>query len=88
VYDVGLTYRAQKILSGYSLSLQKRIKDKLLLLGADPVPHGAKYLGRVEGNNTFRIRIGTHRALYTVIDSQNLILVTKIDKRYRIYDSN
>ena len=61
-----------------------RIIEKIEILKNDPVPHDSK---RVVGEDrTFRIRIGDYRVLYEVDWNKNLILIGKIDKRFKAYD--
>lgn len=63
-----------------------RIIDKLKTLSENPHPSDSKFITRHEGEKVFRIRIGDFRALYKVIVSRDIVLVTKIDKRPRIYN--
>ena len=56
----------------------KRLKD-------DPIPSDAKFIGRDNNEKIFRYRIGDYRALYKVKDVEKIILITKVDKRPRIY---
>ncbi|MBI2507482.1 type II toxin-antitoxin system RelE/ParE family toxin [Candidatus Woesearchaeota archaeon] len=57
------------------------------MLMGEPVPSDAKFIGRDEsGEKIFRYRIGDYRALYKIKDHEKVILITKIDKRPRVYD--
>jgi len=56
----------------------KRLKD-------DPIPSDAKFIGRDNNEKIFRYRIGDYRVLYKVKDAEKIILITKVDKRPRIY---
>ena len=53
---------------------------------SEPVPSDAKFIGREEGDKIFRYRIGDYRALYKIKEQEKVILITKIDKRPRVYD--
>ncbi len=66
--------------------ISERIKNGLKKLANNPVPPDAKFIGRDNGEMLFRYRIGDYRTLYKVKYDQNIILVTKIDKRPRVYD--
>ena len=43
-------------------------------------------MGRENGDKIFRYRIGDHRALYKVKEKEKIVLITKIDKRPRVYN--
>ena len=52
-----------------------------------PVMSDSKFIGRdIDTAKIFRIRIGMYRALYKVNENDKIVLITKIDKRPRIYD--
>lgn len=55
-------------------------------LSENPVPSDAKFIGRDEGEKVFRYRIGDYRDLYKVKEQEKIILITKIDKRPRVYE--
>jgi len=65
--------------------LSGRLKSKLKTLSENPVPSDAKFIGRIDGDKVFRIRIGDYRALYKFKEKNKTILVAKIDKRPRVY---
>jgi len=85
VYHVDLSQRAAKFLTKLNVHVSERIQDKLKTLGPKPVPKDAKFLGRNNNDKVFRIRIGDFRALYKIKKEQKIVLVTKIDKRPRVY---
>ena len=87
MYHVDLSQRADKFLNKLPQNISDRIKDRLKLLAGNPVPSDTKFMGRDEaGDKAFRYRIGNYRAIYTLQESQNIIIITKIDKRPRVYD--
>jgi len=63
-----------------------RIINRLKRLGENPIPSDSKFIGRDNNEMVFRYRIGKFRALYKVKEAQKIILVTKIDKRDKVYD--
>jgi mRNA interferase RelE/StbE len=76
----------QKFLEKTAKPLRERIEERLKRLAHDPVPSDAKYLGRDEdGDKCFRLRIGDYRAIYTLMDGDRLVLITKIEKREHAY---
>ena len=85
MYSVELSQKANNFLDSLGNHLRKRIEERLKILSDNAVPHDAKFIGRHEGNRIFRLRIGNYRALYKVKEKENVVLVTKIDKRNRAY---
>ena len=85
---VGLKFSSQsdKFLSKCNEKLFIRISKKLEDLKLNPVPSDAKFIGREENEKVFRIRIGKYRVIYTIKESEKVILISKIDKRERVYD--
>lgn len=83
---VELSVRTQDFLDKLDKSIMKRIKSRLKNLENNPVPSDAKFIGRDNNEMVFRYRIGKFRVLYKFKESQNIILVTKIDKRNKVYD--
>ena len=71
-------------------SLDKYISERIIgrveLLEINPVPSDVKFIGRDgNGDKIFRFRIGKHRALYKIKETEKVILIIKIDKRSRVY---
>ena len=65
--------------------IKDRLIDKLKKLGNNPIPSDSKFIGRVNNEKIFRGRIGDYRALYKVKEQEKVVLISKIDKRPRIY---
>jgi len=80
-----LSQRAQEFLDKLDKHISERIKNRLRRLKDNPIPSDSKFLGRDEGEKVFRYRIGDYRALYKVKEDLKIVLVTKIDKRPRVY---
>lgn len=78
--------QSKKFLSRCDSNLFKRIKKKIDLLKENPVPSDAKFLGRNKEENVFRIRVGNFRIIYKIKKSKDKILISKIDKRDKVYD--
>lgn len=85
MFSLKLAPRAQKFLDKLNKKLRERIENRLRKLKQDPVPTDAKFITRHNEDKVFRYRIGPYRALYKVKKSEGVILVTKIDKRPKIY---
>ncbi len=81
-YEIFLSRQAKKFLDRLDKSTRDRIVEKLKLLTDTPfaLPY-KKIKGR---DNTYRIRIGDFRVIYSVRGHE--IRILKIDKRERVYD--
>lgn len=85
MYAVELSQKSQKFLEKLEHHIKERIESRLKKLGENPVPSDAKFILRDNGDKVFRYRIGDYRALYKVKTKDKIVLITKIDKRPRIY---
>jgi len=85
MYEVHLSQKAEKYLDKLDKDIYERIKNKLKKLGRRPVPSNSKFIGRDKGDKIFRYRIGGYGALYKVKDNDKIVLISKIDKRPRVY---
>ena len=86
MYSVELSVRAQDFLEKLDKDTKERIEKRLKNLENNPVPSDSKFIGRDNNEMVFRYRIGKFRALYRIKEVQKIVLVTKIDKRDRVYD--
>jgi len=81
-----LSQRSYKFLDKLDRHIRERIETRLKNLSQTPIPSDAKFIVRDnDGDKIFRYRIGDYRALYKVKEKEKIVLVTKIDKRPRIY---
>lgn len=83
---VELSVSAQGFLDKLDKDTKERIEKRLKNLENNPVPSDAKFIGRDNNEMVFRYRIGKFRALYKFKEIQKIILITKIDKRDKVYD--
>ncbi len=83
---VEISVKAQDFLDKLDKNTKERIEKRLKNLEDNPVPSDAKFIGRDNNEMVFRYRIGKFRALYKFKEVQKIILVTKIDKRDKVYD--
>lgn len=86
MFFVDISQNAQRFLDKLDSHISERIESTLKRLENNPVPSDAKFIGRDKGEKVFRYRIGDYRALYTLNEKDKIVLVTKIDKRPRVYD--
>ncbi|HLF54741.1 MAG TPA: type II toxin-antitoxin system RelE/ParE family toxin [Candidatus Nanoarchaeia archaeon] len=85
MYSVELSQKADKFLKKLDNELSERIRERLKMLGNNPIPSDSKFITRDGNEKVFRIRIGDYRALYKIKDAQSIVLVAKIDKRPSVY---
>lgn len=86
MFSMDFSDKAKRFLKKLDKPIASRIIDRLENLKENPVPSDAVFIGREGGDKVFRYRIGDYRALYKLKDSEKIVLVTKIDKRPRVYD--
>ena len=83
MFVVELSQRAKKELE----FVDGRVREALEHLKLDPVPAESYDVRKLTGSkDNFRIRIGKIRILYTIIWSDKIILVSRIEKRGTVYD--
>ncbi len=76
--------KASKFLKNCPEDLYTEIENKLKELQENPFPKGFKKIGGRK-EKVFRIRIGNHRILYTIIKENNDLLIVDIDQRSQVY---
>jgi len=86
VYYIELSQKAYTFFKKLDAHLQERIRTGLKKLEQNLVPSDAKFVGRHNGDKVFRVRIGDYRALYKIKENNKVILITKLDKRPRVYN--
>jgi len=78
--------RAKKFLKKLDKQIAERIITKIERLAKDPIPSDVKFIGRDKGDMIFKYRIGDYRALYKVKNKEKTVLISRIDKRPRVYN--
>ncbi|MEM3762073.1 MAG: type II toxin-antitoxin system RelE/ParE family toxin [Archaeoglobaceae archaeon] len=81
-YEIFLSKQANDFLQKLDVETRARIKEKLIKLSENPfsIPY-KKIKGR---ENTYSIRVGKYRIIYTLRREE--IWILKIDKRERVYE--
>ena len=82
-YSVRLKKSEETALASFDASTQRAIAAKLLSLEKDPYPPGCKKIHGLK--NTWRIRSGNFRIVYTVHEDILLILVIRVGDRKDVY---
>lgn len=65
----------------------ERVEEAVKILAIDPVPAKKYDVKKLRGlEDTFRIRIGKARIVYTVIWRDKTIIISRVRKREHVYD--
>jgi mRNA interferase RelE/StbE len=84
ILNIELDNQPKKFLKKADKTLAVRILNAIENLKTNPFPQGLKRVVHRE-EKTFRIRVGDYRILYVVYLEDKTILISKIDKRPRVY---
>ena len=82
-FEIEITRTAEKQLQGLPQKDQERLATAMLALANDPRPRGCRKLSGYD--DTFRIRVGNYRVIYSVTDTRLIVLILKIGHRREIY---
>ncbi len=83
MFEITYSNQAVKFLKNCDKKFAERILEKIEKLRENPIiPETIK----VKGEDTLRVRVGKVRILYIVKGKDNVLLITKIDKRPHVYD--
>jgi mRNA interferase RelE/StbE len=82
-YGVDYESAAQEELAKLDKRIARRIATAASTLGANPRPAGCRRL--VGYDNLWRIRVGDCRVIYTVMDTELIVLVLRIAHRSEVY---
>ncbi len=77
-YSVVITVSVQKYLDKLPDNIADKLESVMLKLKNDARPTGCE---KMSGKNTYRIRVGDYRIIYTIQDK--ILLVTVIDAGHR-----
>jgi len=81
-YQVLLKRSAEKELDALPASVRERVVARLLDLEENPRPIGVT---KLQGQASYRLRVGNYRVLYTIDDTDRLVTLYAIDHRYEVY---
>lgn len=82
-YSLRLSSSAEKELDALDDPFFSRVDAKILALEKSPRPSGAKKLKGLQ--DTWRIRVGDYRVIYTVDDADHVVTVVRVAHRSRAY---
>ena len=83
MYELYIEHKAEKDLGKLPPQYFKLVVAKIKKLSYDPHPKGSRKIIGTE--NFWRIRIGSYRVLYEIIESELTIRIYKIAHRKDIY---
>lgn len=83
-YRVEFTAAAARQVRKLPRPARDRVLDAIEDLGEDPRPHGAKNL--VGEQTAWRVRIGDHRVIYDVFDSELAVSAVRAAHRREVCD--
>jgi mRNA interferase RelE/StbE len=81
-YQIVLVRSAEKELNKLPTSIRDRITDRLLTLEENPRPFGVK---KLHGQESYRLRVGDYRVLFTIDDATRTITVFGVGHRREVY---
>ncbi len=81
-YQVIIKRFAEKELDALPANLHERIVKRLLALEENPRPSGIK---KLQGQESYRLRVGDYRALYTIDDKTKKVVVLSVGHRREVY---
>lgn len=81
-YQVTVTPKAQRIIAKLPIDLRRRIANRIAALADDPRPPGST---KLSGEDSYRIRVGDYRIIYTIQDDRLIVLIIDVGHRRDIY---
>lgn len=81
-YQVILKRSAEKELASFQANIRERINNRLLILEENPRPSGIK---KLQGEESYRLRVGDYRVLYTVDDQRKRVVILAVGHRREVY---
>lgn len=84
---IGIEFSKQskKFLEKLDKNILIRIIERIEKLKENPIPSDVKFIRRENNEKIFRYRIGDYRTLYKLKNKGKIILITRIDKRSKVY---
>jgi mRNA interferase RelE/StbE len=83
MYEIYLERSAEKDLRKLRPPFFNTVLAKIKALANNPHPRGSRKI--IDSDNFWRIKIGSYRVLYEIIDSKNTIRIYKIRHRKDAY---
>ena len=81
-YEVQIVQAAERDMDRLPSTVHARISRRILSLGDNPRPRGTK---KLSGREEYRLRVGDYRVLYTVDDTNSIVLIFAVGHRREVY---
>jgi mRNA interferase RelE/StbE len=81
-YQIIIKRSAEKELNALPAALRDRIANRLLALEDNPRPTGIK---KLQGAESYRLRIGDYRVLLTIDDQRQQVMIVAIGHPREVY---
>ena len=82
-YRISIQPAAQRELGKLPADVRQDVVDAISALADDPRPHGVRKLSG--SKESYRIRVGDYRVLYTIADRVLQVIVVKVGNRRDVY---
>ena len=82
-YRLLITKQVEKQLDALPQQVVSRVEQHLEVLHADPRPFGVKKLKGY--TDTYRVRVGNYRIIYSIDDRSRTVTLLTIDNRKDVY---
>ena len=81
-YSVLVKRSAEKEIASLPGDVRQRVVQQIRALAVDPRPHGCEKLSASE---SYRVRTGSYRIVYTIHDRQLVVQVVRVAHRREVY---
>jgi mRNA interferase RelE/StbE len=81
-YRVFITPSADRVIAKLPQDVRRRVADRIAALAENPRPPGSV---KLTGEDTYRIRVGDYRILYSIHDDQLIVMVIDVGHRGDVY---
>ena len=82
LFELKYSSKAKKFIKKCDEKTRNRIKEALNLISQSPFPSLAFDFKKISGEqDTYRIRLSSHRIIYSIYPAENSIRVIKIERR-------
>ncbi len=81
-YEIRIKASAEREMDSLGSRLFARIRKAILALEDSPRPVGCK---KLRGRSEMRLRVGSHRILYTVDDTTRIVEIVAVRHRKDVY---
>ena len=81
-YRVFITPSADRVIAKLPQDVRRRVADRIAALAENPRPPGSV---KLTGEDTYRIRVGDYRIIYSIHDDRLVVIVIDVGHRGDVY---